>query len=67
MNRLEALYYRLKSVAAIKMKFVAPMPEQIVTTTMKSSSEYLQANVFYRLIIHLTNHMNPASLRKGRN
>ena len=26
--------YRLKSVEAIKMKFVAPMPEQIATTTI---------------------------------
>ncbi len=28
------LVYRLKSVEAIKMKFVAPMPEQISTTTI---------------------------------
>ncbi len=28
------LVYRLKSVEAIKMKFVAPMPEQIATTTI---------------------------------
>ncbi len=26
---------RLKSVGAIKMKFVAPMPEQIATTTIQ--------------------------------
>ena len=26
---------RLKSVEAIKLEFVAPMPEQIATTTMK--------------------------------
>ena len=28
------IVYRLKSVEAIKMKFVAPMPEQIATTTI---------------------------------
>ena len=26
--------YRLKSVGALEMKFIAPMPEQIATTTM---------------------------------
>ncbi len=31
---LTIVAYRLKSVEAIKMKFVAPMPEQIATTTV---------------------------------
>ncbi len=31
------LVYRLKSVEALKMKFVAPMPEQIKTPTMHFS------------------------------
>ncbi len=31
------LVYRLKSVGALKMKFVAPMPEQIITPTMHFS------------------------------
>ncbi len=31
------IVYRLKSVGALKMKFVAPMPEQINTPTMHFS------------------------------
>ena len=31
------LVYRLKSVAALQLKFVAPMPEQINTPTMHFS------------------------------
>ena len=33
-KNVHLLVYRLKSVEAIKMKFVAPMPEQIATTTI---------------------------------
>ncbi len=29
------LVYWLKSIGALEMKFVAPMPEQIATTTMR--------------------------------
>ena len=31
---MHGIVYRLKSVGALEMKFVAPMAEQIATTTM---------------------------------
>ncbi len=36
-NGKHSFVYRLKSVGALKIKFVAPMPEQITTPTMHFS------------------------------